>query len=106
MPEPDGEIEPLREEIDQEFADKLRDAQNAYDECKAYLDDLKDELKKQYIGIPKVVGTVGGNEVFTYTTYSSTRINSARLKREYPDIFAQFAKELTHQRVAVRRWRQ
>lgn len=79
-------------EIDAELADRLRDAQHAYDEVKEYLDAIKDEIKARYGGAEGVQGVCGDEQIFTCVRRSSTRLNQARLKREWPDIYAQYAK--------------
>lgn len=79
-------------EIDAELADRLHDAQQAFDEVREYLEALKDEVKARYSGNQGVRGVHNGAEVFTCVRRESTRLNSAKLKREYPDIWSQYAK--------------
>lgn len=79
-------------EVDAELADRLRDAQQAFDEVREYLEGIKDEVKARYSGSTGVRGVHAGEEIFTCVRRESTRLNSARLKREYPDIWSQYAK--------------
>lgn len=94
MPDIDTDIEGELDavEVDATLADRLRDAQQAYDEVKAYLDDIKDEVKAQFAGHDAVRGVHNGETVFTCVRRSTTRFNSTKLKREYPSIWEQYAK--------------
>lgn len=85
-------------DIEPSLADRLRDAQQAYDEVSAYLDDLKDELRQQLKeqqvpGRRRVDGVSNGDVVFTYVRRSARRLNGARLKRDYPSIWDAYASE-------------
>lgn len=82
-------------EIDAALADRLRDAQQAYDEVKEYLDDIKDEIKAQYSGREAIRGVHNGEQIFVCARRDTTRLNSAKLKREYPSIWQQYAKTTT-----------
>lgn len=94
MPDTDtdneSELEPI--EIAATLVDRLREAQQAYDEVKAYLDSVKDEVKAQYADHEGVRGVHNGETVFICVRRDTTRLNSAKLKREYPSIWQQYAK--------------
>lgn len=87
-------------EVEATFAERLRDAQQAYDEVSEYLEGLKDELKAQFKG-KKVTGVHDGVKIFTHATYETSRIDSKRLKSEWPDIYAQYTRTVESQRVSI-----
>lgn len=88
------DIDTLTEiEVDAELADRLRDAQQAYDEVREYLEDIKDQIKARYTNLGEGIrGVHAGEEIFTCVRRTSTRLNSAKLKRDYPDIWSAYAK--------------
>lgn len=88
-------------EIDADLAGRLRDAQQAYDEVREYLEALKDEIKARYADHERLVATHAGEQIFVYSRYETTRINSSRLKRDWPDIYNQYLVTSTSQRVSV-----
>jgi hypothetical protein len=90
-------------EVDEELMYRLREAQQTFDEAKAYLYEVKTEVKTTYKGMGKLRAVCDGEPVFTYTTYDTTRINSRKLKRDYPDIWQAYATTYTHERLAVAR---
>ena len=95
---------PVEVEIDAEFAERLRDAQQAYDEVREYLENLKDEAKARYgVDHDKVVGTFAGEKVFDCVRRSTTRINSSRLKRDYPSIWDAYSVTKTTSYLTVAR---
>lgn len=95
MSDADDDIEVDDVEIDAALADRLRDAQQAYDEVKEYLDGIKDEIKAQYAGREGIRGIHNGEQIFICVRRATTRLNSAKLKREYPSIWQQYAKTTT-----------
>lgn len=90
-------------EIDADLANRLRDAQQAFDEVKDYLDGLKDEIKAKYADRDRFYGTHAGEQVFSYSRRESTRLDRHRLKREWPDIYAQYTKTTSAVYVAITR---
>lgn len=78
-------------EIDAELADRLRDAQQAYDEVYAYLESVKDEIKSRYADVEGVRGVHNGETIFTCVRRASTRLSGSRLKRDYPSIWDAYA---------------
>lgn len=74
-------------ELDQELAYKLLDAQQAYDEVRQYLDEVKAEVKQRCQRYDKATGTFDGEKIFDYTKREVTHIDSRRLKRDWPDIW-------------------
>lgn len=95
MPDADDDIEVDDVEIDATLADRLRDAQQAYDEVKEYLDGIKDEVKAQFSNHDAVRGIHNGEQIFVCARRATTRLNSAKLKREYPSVWEQYAKTST-----------
>lgn len=101
---PDTDTDTVDEiEIDADLADRLRDAQQAYDEVKEYLDGLKDQVKARYAERDKFIGTHGGQKVFTFDRRESTRLDRHRLKRDWPDIYNQYTKTVEALYVTVAR---
>jgi hypothetical protein len=94
---------PTKVQVDQDLADRLRDAQHAYDEVKEYLDALKDEIKHRYADYANVIAMVGREKIFTCVRRESMRLDRHQLKRDWPDIYAQYAKPYVTQYLTVAR---
>lgn len=108
MPDPDAYDEdegpaPTEIQVDEDLATRLRDAQRAFDEVKEYLEDLKDDVKRAYADHDNVVGLVGREKIFTCVRRETVRIDSTRLKRDFPDIHASYAKAHVSQYLTVTR---
>ena len=74
-------------EIMRSLAEYMRLAE----ETAAMIDDLKDQLKAAM----KAAGTdtiIGAEHKATYKTVTSSRIDTAALKKEHPDIATQYTK--------------
>lgn len=102
MPDIDDDLTEIP--VDAELADRLRDAQQAYDEVKEYLESIKDEIKARYADAPAGIrGVHNGETVFTCVKRESTRINSTKLKRDYPEVWHAYAKTSTSQYLTIAR---
>lgn len=92
---------PTEIQVDEDLATRLRDAQRAFDEVKEYLEDLKAEVKRAYADHDNVVGLVGREKIFTCVRRETTRLDRHRLRRDFPDIYAQYAKASVTQYLTV-----
>jgi hypothetical protein len=95
--------EPTVIDIDEELANRLRDAQQAYDEVAEYLTAIKDEVKHRFADYENVKAVCGDEEIFTCVRRTSIKLDSNRLKREYPEIWSQYAKSSTATFLSIKR---
>lgn len=91
MPPEIDELELIKIEIDEQLMWQLRDAQRAFDEVKEHLENIKDEIKKQYRDHGHVIGICNGEKVFTCAWRETNRIDSVRLKSDYPEIWHHYS---------------
>lgn len=104
MPRDDDEAPaPTEIEIDQDLADRLRDAQRAYDEVKEYLDAIKDEVKHRFADYENVVAKIGDEKIFTCVRRENVQLDRKALRRDFPDIYRQYAKTYATQYLTVAR---
>lgn len=90
-------------DVDAELANRLRDAQQAYDEVAEYLDSIKDEIKHRYADYENVRGVCGDEEIFTCVRRESTRLNSSRFKQDWPDLWQQYSTTSTSTFLSIKR---
>jgi len=79
-------------EIDPTLAQRLLDAQHAFDDVKDHLDSLKKAAKLLYPEYDDFAATCNGEKIFTCITRERQTIDSTRLKHDFPDIWQQYSK--------------
>lgn len=87
----DNEDEVTTVDLPEDLAQKLLDAKQALDEVTEHYNALRDEaivLLRDHG--PRVHARAFGGTVCAYSHYHTSRFNSAKLKREFPDLHAQF----------------
>lgn len=82
----------VRMDLDPRLAERLTDAKRAYDECRAYYEELRnlvlDQLQQD--GANRVDGVLNGTTICTAVSYDAVRFDSKAFKSQYPDIYRQF----------------
>ncbi len=88
----------MTEELPEPTHDISEDAFSAWlkartrrDEAQAEMDGLKDALAHEMPAGVRIA-SVAGNPVLRFNTVTSTRLDSARLRSDYPDIAAMYSK--------------
>lgn len=93
VPDDDTDTEVVTVEVPEDLATKLIDAKQALDEVKEYYADLRDQmvtLMKEHHTDGRVHGVAFGATFCTYSRVRSRRFSSTKLRREFPDLYAQF----------------
>ena len=78
--------------------EEIRALSSLIEEAEAELDGLKDEIKT-YMGDSESL--TAGNWKVSYKTVTSSRVDTAGLKKALPDIAAQFTKTSTTRRLVI-----
>ena len=77
---------------------KLQDLQAQIDEISKAADIIKNELLNAMSGSEHLVA---GDYIVNYVNVISNRLDTARIKKELPDIYKQYVKECHSQRFSI-----
>lgn len=85
-------------EIDPILFEEWDQAKRAFDRAKDDLDHAAAQIKKMVDG--NAMLTVSGEPALRFTRYPVQRLDSRRLRKEWPDIWLQFSTETMSERLA------
>lgn len=88
--------------VDTNAYERWLDAKQAYDEVKAHLDVVEQQLRDQITSGAdghNALVLVDGRPVGRYTKVASARVDTKRLKAEWPDIARQYVRETSFWRL-------
>lgn len=96
----DEDVDTVTVDLAPDLAQRLVEAKEALDEVKEYYEGLRQEVLTVLQGQgERVHGVAFGGTVCTYSRYHTSRLNGRKLKREFPDIYAQYVSQSSHDRL-------
>lgn len=84
-------------DIDVDLYEEWDRAKRDFDHAKEALDHASSKIKKQLQG--NTIITLSGEPALRFTRYPVQRLDSRRLRKEWPDIWEQFSIETTSERL-------